>query len=190
MPAYSEISPNDAHQRLNEFRVVDVRGDGEFHGPLGRIGGSTLIPLPDLSDRAGEIPSRLPILLVCRSGKRSGIACELLAKLEIGRVTNLAGGMIAWNNAKLPIDHTEPASLEALTRLMIAWLVQVSQLTADAADELVLERCALLCASLDAPQHDAVSQVIDFIENLLADDDAPADLELSIHSFRRSLASL
>ena len=64
--------------------MVDVRAEHEFRGPLGRVRGSTLVPLPELEERARELPRGRPLLLVCRSGARSGKACEQLAALGIG----------------------------------------------------------------------------------------------------------
>jgi hypothetical protein len=48
---------------------------------------------------------------VCRSGGRSGKACEELTALGLGPVVNLAGGMIAWKRERFPVERTEPASL-------------------------------------------------------------------------------
>lgn len=51
-----EISVQDAHRDMDGYAILDVRGAGEFDGPLGRIEGSQLLPLPELSDRAEELP--------------------------------------------------------------------------------------------------------------------------------------
>jgi rhodanese-related sulfurtransferase len=105
MAMYREMSPREVYPRLAEFYTVDVRADHEFRGPLGHIRDSVLIPLSDLEGRATEIPGGRALLFVCRSGKRSGVACEKLVELDVGPVTNLAGGMIAWNRAQLPLDR-------------------------------------------------------------------------------------
>lgn len=190
MPTHEEISPGEVHPQLGDLHVVDVRSYDEFHGPLGRIRNAILVPLPDLANRVSELPKDLPLLLVCRSGKRSGMACELLVSRGFEAVINLGGGMIAWNTAELPVEQTKPDSLAALMRFITGWLAQVSPLTPDAATELLFERCALLGASFEEPDHHAVAQVLDFVENFLTDLGAPPDLDLSIASFRRSLATL
>lgn len=187
---YEEIAPEEAHRRQGEFYTVDVRADHEFRGPLGRVRGATLVPLPELEARAAELPADRPLLLVCRSGVRSGKACEKLAGLGIGAVLNLAGGMIAWNHAQLPVEHTDPASLEELLEVVVVWMAQVGRRTPDAVTELLRERLERLGASFEQPTHSAVDAVLDFVEEFLSQDDAPPDLALSLTSFRRSLAVL
>jgi rhodanese-related sulfurtransferase len=98
-----EITPEQAAVRLEELYVVDVRGADEFDGPLGHILGARLVPLDALEGRFRELPGGGPLLLVCRSGHRSALACTKLAKLGCADAINLAGGMIAWNEAGLPV---------------------------------------------------------------------------------------
>ena len=101
--SFDELNPREASDRLDELVIVDVRGDDEFHGPLGHIEGARLIPLPELQKRAGELPRNRVILLVCRSGARSAKACAQLGEAGFVSITNLAGGMIAWNREGLPV---------------------------------------------------------------------------------------
>lgn len=190
MVAFEEIDVATAHARLAELHPVDVRAEHEFRGPLGRVPGSSLIPLPDLEARARELPTGRPLLLVCRSGNRSGKACEKLGALGVGPVLNLAGGMIAWNRAQLPVEHSEPGSLKELLELVVAWVAQVGPLTPDAAREVFGERLGRLGSSFDAPSPAALDQVLDFVEESLTQTGGPPDLDLSLTAFRRSLAVL
>jgi rhodanese-related sulfurtransferase len=190
MVAHEEIAPDDAHRRLEEFHVVDVRADHEFRGPLGRLHGSTLVPFPEIESRAKELPKGRPLLLVCRSGNRSGKACEQLAELGVGPVVNLAGGLIAWNRAQLPVEHADPASLGELLEGVAAWMAQVSPRTREKANALLRERLERLGSSFDDPTHAALDRVIDFVEESLGHEGGPPDLDLSITSFRRSLTVL
>ena len=71
-------------------------------------GAKVLIAVPpeviaDVAERAESLRGR-SLLLVCRSGRRSAQACEALIALGVEDVTNLAGGMIAWNDAGLPVE--------------------------------------------------------------------------------------
>jgi glyoxylase-like metal-dependent hydrolase (beta-lactamase superfamily II)/rhodanese-related sulfurtransferase len=100
---FAEIDVRAAAARLAEYRVVDVREPEEFTGPLGHVAGSELLPLAGVAEQASALRGR-PLLLVCRSGRRSGQVCETLIALGIQDVTNLAGGMIAWNDAGLPVE--------------------------------------------------------------------------------------
>ncbi|BBI98635.1 rhodanese-like domain-containing protein [Ferrigenium kumadai] len=84
--------------------VLDVREDSEYKA--GHILNSTLIPLGKLAGRIGELEEYKgqPIVVVCRSGNRSGTACALLGKQGFAQAYNLAGGVIAWQKANLPLE--------------------------------------------------------------------------------------
>ncbi len=106
MAAPMETTPTEVAHRLGEYTLVDVRSGEEFVGELGHVAGSKLIPLPDLEDRLAELEKSANLLLICRSGNRSGQACERLAGLGFSAVTNLVGGMLAWNEAGLPVERS------------------------------------------------------------------------------------
>jgi len=188
--SFDEISAEEAHRRRDEFHAIDVRAEHEFRGPLGRVRSSTLLPLPELEARVKELPKGRPLLLICRSGGRSGKACEKLTALGIDSVVNLAGGMIAWNRAKLPVEHVAPGSLADLLEQVVRWVAQVSSQTPDEARELLGARLGKLGATVTSPTHAALDALLDFVEESLSRKDAPPDLDLSIASFRRSLAVL
>ena len=187
--SFSELSPLEAHKTLNGFRVVDVREMSEFHGPLGRVEASELIPLSTIKEHAEKLEGSRSLLLVCRSGGRSGMACTALQELGNANVTNLAGGMIAWNRAELPVLHTEPKTLAALVDQISSWTVQVGPLTAEAMLDIVREQFERQQASYEAPTPAAVEELISFVADSLAAPNPP-DLDLSLAYFRRSLAVL
>lgn len=69
-------------------RVVDVRTAAEFDA--GHLPGAINIPFEEVGRRAGEIgPKETPVLLYCRSGRRSGIAAETLRGLGYERLYDL-----------------------------------------------------------------------------------------------------
>ena len=84
--------------------VLDVREDSEFNA--GHIPNSRHIPLAQLGNRIKEIEKfkSKPILINCRSGHRSTRACGILRKQGFENVYNLAGGMMAWEQASLPVE--------------------------------------------------------------------------------------
>lgn len=84
--------------------VLDIREENEFNA--GHILNSRLIPLGKLSERIGELERyrERPIVVVCRSGQRTTAACALLGKQGFGQVYNLAGGVLAWQKAGLPLE--------------------------------------------------------------------------------------
>jgi len=105
-PALRELTPRELAARLKAggLLVVDVREPDEYDGELGRIVGSRPIPLGQLARRASEIPAG-PVVAVCRSGARSARAAAELARAGRGDVGSLAGGMLAWNEAGLPVER-------------------------------------------------------------------------------------
>jgi glyoxylase-like metal-dependent hydrolase (beta-lactamase superfamily II)/rhodanese-related sulfurtransferase len=87
--------------------MLDVRERQEYTGELGHIAGSTLVPLRELADRAGELKAHKsgPTIVVCRSGVRSTTAAAILEGLGFDNVFNLQGGMVDWNDRKLPVER-------------------------------------------------------------------------------------
>ena len=80
--------------------LVDVRSAGERAQK--RIDGSVHIPLNHLIDRLTEIPKDRPVLLHCAGGYRSSIGASLLQRAGFTDVSELAGGIAAWETAGLP----------------------------------------------------------------------------------------
>lgn len=95
-------------QRPEELQLLDVREPDEYRGVLGHIAGSSLVPLGMLRTAARSLDRARPIVLVCRSGGRSGRAAVDLLQLGFSRVASLRGGMTAWNESGLPIDRSPP----------------------------------------------------------------------------------
>lgn len=105
------------------LQLVDVREHPEYAG--GRIAGARLLPLGELERRAGELDRAAPVVCVCRSGKRSAQAAEKLAALGFTRVHQLDGGLVAWEQAGLPLekDTHAPWALERQVRFAAGLLV-------------------------------------------------------------------
>jgi glyoxylase-like metal-dependent hydrolase (beta-lactamase superfamily II)/rhodanese-related sulfurtransferase len=87
--------------------VIDVREDSEFRGELGHVAGASLIPLRTLARWACEPdrPKDAQVVVICRSGVRSSTAAAILTSLGFEDVSNLKGGMLAWHDAGLPVEH-------------------------------------------------------------------------------------
>lgn len=87
--------------------VLDVRTPEEV--AAGRLPGARSIPLDRLGTTldAGEFPAttETPILVYCRTGRRSAQAAALLAERGYARVYDLDGGITAWAEAGLPVDR-------------------------------------------------------------------------------------
>ena len=102
---YAEIEPQQAVQTMNHDDAVllDVREDGEVE--KGRVAGAVHIPLSKLGARKDELEKhrQSPIIVACRSGNRSAKAAAMLRKEGYEPIYNLKGGMLAWQNAGLPV---------------------------------------------------------------------------------------
>ncbi|MGW2100504.1 rhodanese-like domain-containing protein [Streptomyces olivaceoviridis] len=96
MTAPLTVDPRQAHARLHELTVIDVRTPGEYAG--GHVPGALNIPLDQLDRALPDIRTaaeRGDVLVVCASGARSETACRVLAGNGITTAT-LAGGTAAW----------------------------------------------------------------------------------------------
>lgn len=108
-----ELTPQEAAARLRDedgWQVVDVREAHEHAS--GAIAGDVLIPLGELSIRAGEIDPQRPALIYCRSGQRSAMAVAALRAAGY-QAHNLAGGILAWTEAGLPVSADDGAAAVA-----------------------------------------------------------------------------
>ena len=98
-----EVSPEwtsaTAHRR------IDVREMAEFTGELGRVPGSELVPLATLEKAAATWDRHAPLVVICRSGGRSGRAALTLLSMGFEKVASMRGGMLAWNEKKLRAEH-------------------------------------------------------------------------------------
>lgn len=93
--AFREIEVNQYASAVGESgQLVDVREPYEVDE--GTLPGALNIPLGQLPDRVGELDPSRPVVLLCRSGGRSGQAAAFLAASGFAEVTNLAGGMLAF----------------------------------------------------------------------------------------------
>lgn len=103
-----ELAPNLSVDEVADIMsstsvvIVDVREDYEYAD--GHIPGAVLIPLAELANRVDEIPVDLPVILVCRSGNRSGQAYDLLENQGFSNIHNMLGGMNDWTAAGYNVE--------------------------------------------------------------------------------------
>jgi uncharacterized membrane protein YdjX (TVP38/TMEM64 family)/rhodanese-related sulfurtransferase len=107
--SFAWIEPKDLKRRLDggeAVTVVDVRGPDEFTGSFGHIATARNIPVAELDGRLAELAGleRAPLVLVCRTDKRSATAARTLRAAGFTQVTVLRRGMEQWNDAGLPVE--------------------------------------------------------------------------------------
>ena len=105
----ADLSVEEAHRlwTAGELVIVDVREEREHD--VTRVAGVPLLPMSELVGRVDEVPSDLPLAVLCRSGSRSAqVADYLTAAGDHGEVANVEGGIIAWAAAGLPYEGEPP----------------------------------------------------------------------------------
>jgi rhodanese-related sulfurtransferase len=83
----------DAGENINLIDVREPHENAEFN-----IGG-TLLPLGQIATMQVDSIEDLKeeeVVVYCRSGNRSGQACQVLSMLGFKNLKNLTGGMLAW----------------------------------------------------------------------------------------------
>jgi rhodanese-related sulfurtransferase len=93
--AFSEITVQELEALGADVRLIDVREPDEW--AAGHVAHALHVPLGTVPDRLDAFDGT-PTYVICRSGGRSGRACEFAAAQGHDAV-NVAGGMIAWTDA-------------------------------------------------------------------------------------------
>ena len=101
-----EVSTQQAVQLINrrDAVVLDVRDASEF--AEGHIPNARHVPVSELDKRLKELDKfkQRPVIVSCRSGSRSAAACGLLRKHGFEEVVSLKGGILAWQQASMPLE--------------------------------------------------------------------------------------
>lgn len=96
MAILKEQSPEQVLARMKageKLVILDVRESEEWIS--GHIPGAIHIPLGQIARALNELDAMKETIVVCRSGNRSGMACEFLAPMGM-KVVNMMGGMSKW----------------------------------------------------------------------------------------------
>lgn len=95
------VTPQEALKMVSAgfAHGIDVREIDEWNS--GHFELFTLSPLSELDVAA--LPTDKPIIFICRSGNRSGKACNAVEPTGL-KVMNMTGGMLAWQEAGLPMS--------------------------------------------------------------------------------------
>jgi rhodanese-related sulfurtransferase len=100
------VDPAGATDLINrqDALVLDVRPTADF--AKGHIINAMNIPMNGFKKQIGTLQKHKdkPILVTCRSGSQSSMACQQLRKEGFADVHNLRGGVMAWQSANLPLS--------------------------------------------------------------------------------------
>jgi phage shock protein E len=100
-PAVAPAAVAELAARADAPLVLDVRTPEEF--AAGHVPGAILIPHDQLSARLGELDRSRWVLVYCKSGRRAGIAEELLVK-EGFEVRQIEGSWLRWTAEGRPAE--------------------------------------------------------------------------------------
>ena len=101
-----DVSCSSVKDKLSEFEIIDVRRTDEFTGELSHIKGAKLLVLQEeFEKKIQSFDRHKKYLMVCRSGGRSSKAARIALTNGFSNVYNLEGGMLAWNEARLPVAN-------------------------------------------------------------------------------------
>jgi rhodanese-related sulfurtransferase len=93
---YKDLLPHEVLERIKQkenVAILDVREHDEWES--GHIYGAKHIPLSQIARALNEIEPKQETIIVCRSGNRSGEACDYLSSMG-HHVVNMSGGMSNW----------------------------------------------------------------------------------------------
>lgn len=144
------ISAADVHQKRVEALLLDVRPPAEFEEA--HIDGSVLMPLGDFNPEEVKrlATGRSACVLICRSGSRSRQAAEKLKTIGLPSLHVLAGGVLAWDAAGLPLDRgaSKVISLERQVRIAAGAIVVVGVVLAQIVHPLFMGLSAFVGCGL------------------------------------------
>ena len=108
-PAAAHVTPMTQEQLLEHqakhpghLVVLDVRTPEEF--AAGHVPGAKNVPYDLVAARLGEIPRDKDVVLYCKSGRRAGLAADVLAANGYTRLSHLEGDMTAWVANGRPVE--------------------------------------------------------------------------------------
>jgi rhodanese-related sulfurtransferase len=95
MKEISVLELKEMMDNHEDFQLIDVREDFEYE--MSNLGG-TLIPLGGVLIEVDKIAKDKPVVVMCRSGRRSAAAImQLEQQFGFTNLANLQGGILAWS---------------------------------------------------------------------------------------------
>ncbi len=89
-----------------EAVIIDVRPMADYN--KGHILNAINLPLNSLKTQLNQIKKyqNKPIIVACRSGAQSSMACKQLRENGFAEVYNLSGGILSWESANMPVTQS------------------------------------------------------------------------------------
>ncbi|MFN8493601.1 MAG: rhodanese-like domain-containing protein [Caldilineaceae bacterium] len=103
LPPMIDAQTANALRTRSDVLMLDVREKSEYH--QGHIPGITLLPMAEVPNRLSEIPRDKTVIVTCHSGNRSSKVVAYLREQGFTNIHDMQGGIIAWQNAGLPVEQ-------------------------------------------------------------------------------------
>jgi phage shock protein E len=100
-PMSQEALREHQTRHTDHLFVLDVRTPQEY--AEGHVPGAVNVPHDQLASRLAEVPKDKDVVLYCKSGRRAGIAADVLAANGYTRLSHLEGDMSAWVEKGRPV---------------------------------------------------------------------------------------
>jgi len=116
-------------QESGVVEVIDMRTAAEFREVHAAVVSSN-VPLdsldPDEFMHDRKLSEKEPLYVICRTGNRSRIACEMFHAAGYKNLVNIEGGTLAWQAAGYPVNRgAKTVSLERQVRMLAGSLVVI-----------------------------------------------------------------
>lgn len=102
---FKSLAPAEVIQMMNneDVMLLDVRESSET--AAGKIAKAIQIPAGSVAQRINELERHRnkPLIIYCKTGARSRIACSALIKDGFEKIYSMNGGILAWQEAHLPV---------------------------------------------------------------------------------------
>ena len=103
-PEIFDVTPQEVLDNSQNLTLIDVREVSEYNAELGHVAGTQLVVLSTIPEKLKSIPTEKPVVFICRSGGRSSQAASYAKSQGLKDVYNMQGGMLLWNNLRLPVE--------------------------------------------------------------------------------------
>lgn len=96
---FYEVTCDDVRNMDETMRLIDVRENDEVVGALAKLDRAEHVPMGEVPQHAGNWGKEEPLVIICRSGGRSGRVAAWLNQQGYTNVVSMAGGMMDWHNS-------------------------------------------------------------------------------------------
>ncbi|HEY0942747.1 MAG TPA: molybdopterin-synthase adenylyltransferase MoeB [Steroidobacter sp.] len=94
MAQVRNLVPAELRELLGQAAIIDVRAPAEF--AVSHLPGAVNIPVAEIQQRLGEVPSDRQVVFICRSGARSMTASAIATRAGLKNIAHLEGGLLGW----------------------------------------------------------------------------------------------